>query len=385
MFSPLASRQWIFGGGQTGSGVTATAFYPIAGTFPVTLITTNTAGCKDTLVRNVTINALPPVYAGRDTSICIGSSVQLGASGALTYVWSPAATLSNSASANPMASPAVPTTYTTVGTDANGCKNSDSVRISLQFKTTAAAAAGDSACFGTAIQLTASGAEQYQWVPSTGLDNPTSATPMATPAQTTTYLVISRESTCIPDSDRVTVVVWPKPQVSAGGDVQIISGNSTRLVATGSDIDDFLWTPADALSCTACSDPSANPLKTTEYIVYATNDFGCSDTDAVVVEVLCDKSQVYVPNSFSPNADGQNDRFFPHGTGLDAILSFRVFNRWGEMVFERKNFRPSDDSQGWDGTFRGENLSPDVFVYMLEAACSGGETLMVKGDVTLVR
>lgn len=384
VFSSITTAQWTFNG-TTATGHTATATYATPGTYPVTLIATNAAGCKDTLVRSVTINALPTVNAGADTSICINSSVQLGASGATSYVWSPAATLNNPAVAAPMATPTVPTTYTVVGTDANGCTNKDSVRISLQFKTTATAAAGDSACFGTPLQLFASGAEQYQWVPPTGLDNPTSASPFATPEQTSTYLVISRESTCIPDSDRVTVVVWPKPQVSAGADVQIISGGSTRLVATGPDIDQFLWTPGETLSCTACPDPQASPLKTTEYIVYVVNDYNCRDTDAVIVNVLCDESQVFVPNSFSPNADGQNDRFFPHGRGLESVLSFRVYNRWGELVFDRKNFQPSDESQGWDGTHRGTPLSPDVFVYFLEAVCSGGETLMVKGDVTLVR
>jgi gliding motility-associated-like protein len=384
-FSAISQAQWYFPSGPGATGPVTTRNFPTAGTYPVTLVSTNAAGCKDTVVRSVTVNSLPTVNAGPDTSICIGSTATLGATGAVSYVWSPAATLSNPAIANPAASPTVPTTYTVVGTDANGCKGKDSIRILLQTKTTATVAPGDSTCFGTPLQLLASGAETYQWVPATGLDNPAIANPLATPAQTTTYLVISRESTCIPDSDRVTVVIWPKPEVNAGTDVQIYSGKSTQLVAYGPSINTFLWSPAEGLSCTDCADPEAAPKRTTEYIIYASNNFGCSDTDAVVVTVLCDQSQLFIPNSFSPNSDGQNDRFFPHGTGLDRVISFRVYNRWGQAVYERAGFAPNSDADGWDGTHLGSALPPDTFVYIVEAECTNGERIQVKGDVTLVR
>jgi gliding motility-associated-like protein len=101
--------------------------------------------------------------------------------------------------------------------------------------------------------------------------------------------------------------------------------------------------------------------------------------------VTCNDGNLFIPNTFSPNADGINDRFYPRGTGISSIKSLKVFNRWGEMVFSRENFNANDATAGWDGAYKGKVLSPDVYVYTCEVVCMNNEVLNFKGDVTLLR
>jgi gliding motility-associated-like protein len=103
------------------------------------------------------------------------------------------------------------------------------------------------------------------------------------------------------------------------------------------------------------------------------------------VLVLCDGSQLQIPNTFTPNGDNLNDYFFPRGQGIDHMKSFRVYSRWGELVFDKTNVAVNDEYAGWNGTFNGRKLNPDVYVYIIEATCDTGEPITFKGDVTLMR
>ena len=115
------------------------------------------------------------------------------------------------------------------------------------------------------------------------------------------------------------------------------------------------------------------------------NGGGCTSSDLVTVFVLCNGANVFIPNTFSPNGDGANEVFFPRGTGLFTIKSARIFNRWGEVVFEKYNMTPNQASAGWDGTFKGQKLGTDVFIYMFEIICENKTVLIYKGDIALIR
>lgn len=165
----------------------------------------------------------------------------------------------------------------------------------------------------------------------------------------------------------------------------IIAGNEAPLQAEGNDIQTFLWAPSSSLSCPDCPNPIAKPIRTTIYNITVTSKHGCSDSDKVTIKVLCDESQLFIPNTFTPNADGQNDIFYPRGVGFDDLKTFRVYNRWGQVVYQKANFPLNDKTSGWDGTYKGQALPPDVFVYIVEANCDNGEIIQWKGDVTLIR
>jgi gliding motility-associated-like protein len=384
-FTPVVSWAWTFHTGQPGTSKTPTHYYPTAGTYPVKLIATNANGCKDTLIRDITVNELPNISAGDDTVICLKDAAQLQGTGGVSYLWSPATNLSCTNCANPLASPTDTTVYTVIGTDANQCSDTDRVIVGLKYKVDSKVGDGDEICLDESITLSVSGGRIYEWSPSSVLDNGGAATPVAKPRNNTKFMVIAREGSCIPDTNYVEVIVHPKPTVHATGGATIIAGNDAPLNASGDLIKKFSWSPAGTLDCPDCPNPIAKPIRTTDYTITGITEFGCQDSDKVTIIVLCDQSQLFIPNTFTPNGDGQNDMFYPRGVGFDNLRSFRIFNRWGEIVYEKKGFALNDKATGWDGTFKGRELPPDVFMYMVEADCDNGDIIQWKGDVTLIR
>ena len=124
---------------------------------------------------------------------------------------------------------------------------------------------------------------------------------------------------------------------------------------------------------------------TTTYVVDVTSDHGCKNSDSVTIHLYCNTNQVFIPNSFTPNGDGQNDVFYPRGTGITMIKSFRIYNRWGELIFERDNIAINDASNAWDGSYGTSTPRPDVYVYVIDAICETGEPVFIKGDVTIIK
>lgn len=182
------------------------------------------------------------------------------------------------------------------------------------------------------------------------------------------------------------VFVPPNPVVTVSSNPVIPVGTSISLpVSYSSNISSYTWTPPTQLSCTDCPVPVANPKSTTKYKIEVEDIYGCTGSNEVTVTVVCNEKNYFVPNTFSPNNDGVNDRFYPRGTGLTRVQSMRIFNRWGEMVFERKNFLANDASLGWDGTLKGKPGNMDTYVYIVEFVCDNSVIIPVKGNVTLIR
>ncbi len=386
MFSTVNNWQWQFNDG-TGSNLPNPQhqFDSTGSQIPVTLIAGDGIGCHDTLIKYVTVYPLPIITAGGDTTICAGDAAPLWANGALSYNWTPAGTLSCSNCQAPQASPGTETEYYVTGTDAQGCKNTDSVAIKTKTTISSKTGNGGEICQGKSIELSDSGALSYTWYPTESLNDNKIATPIATPNATTTYMAIAQTGSCLPDTNYETVIVDPLPKVNAGSDQTIIIGSSTILQASGTNAKSYVWTPSSGLSCDTCSNPTVNIQQTTTYTVTAYSRQGCIDSAKVTVNVLCDHSQVFVPNTFTPNGDGQNDVFYPRGVGLRKISTFRIYDRWGEMLFERKDIELNDESNGWDGSYKGSKPRPDVYVYSIEAVCESGETINWKGDVSIIR
>jgi gliding motility-associated-like protein len=384
-FSPVNYWRWDFGGGAIATGPKATRGYGTPGQHSVKLIVRNANGCTDSLVRKFDIYPLPNIVAPPDTAICLPDGLPLWAEGGLSYTWSPAASLSCSTCVAPVATPKVPTTYVVVGTDSNGCANRDSIRIAIQTKTTFVVSPGGEICQGEKFLLHAAGATTYHWTPGESLDNPDIDTPTATPPVSTTYLVTAREGSCAEATQSVTVVVNPLPLIDAGQDEQVAFGKSIQLHASGTNVNRVEWDAHPALSCLLCYEPLATPKETTTFHITGYTNKNCKAYDDVVVRVMCDKEQLFIPNTFSPNGDGMNDFFFPRGQGIPVVKVFRVFSRWGELLYEQKDMPVNDEYIGWNGTYKGQKLAPDVYVYLIQADCDNGDTLLWKGDVMLLR
>jgi gliding motility-associated-like protein len=187
------------------------------------------------------------------------------------------------------------------------------------------------------------------------------------------------------DTTRQTVVVNPLPTVTMPGQLTINAGFPVTIPATyTANTVNWIWSPATGLSCANCPTPSAVPKINTFYQVYFTDDNNCSNTGSIQINVLCGKGNLYIPNTFSPNGDGSNDFFYPRGTGLERVKYLRIFNRWGEVVFEKKDFPVNNAASGWDGRFKGQNPKADVYIYQAEVFCENGELLKLNGNIALI-
>lgn len=219
----------------------------------------------------------------------------------------------------------------------------------------------------------------------------TSNQQVPTPQQYTTagsffvQTIVTNSSGCT-DTIIQSLLVNPLPVITIPSPQTILVGSSVLLPATYSNnVIAYNWLPVTGLSCTDCAQPVASPKFNTLYVVIATDSNGCQNRGKVEVIVLCKGANIFIPNTFSPNGDGSNDAFYVRGKGLARVKSLRIFNRWGETVFERINFAVNDASVGWDGTYKGKPLSPDVYVYQVDVFCENSDTLKFEGNITLIR
>ncbi len=205
-----------------------------------------------------------------------------------------------------------------------------------------------------------------------------------------TYPVIETVTNGIGQTSTKTdsVTVFPGPRANAGIDQTIEQGNSTNLDASASSgqghIIDYNWTQSDSsyMSCNSgsCIKPTITPSITTQYILTVTDVNGCSSIDSVIINVDIICKDVYIATAFSPNGDGMNDVLHVKSNCVISQFSFKIFDRWGEKVFES-----TDPAYGWDGTFRNKIMDTDVFMYTVDGFLSSGTEVKKKGNVTLMR
>jgi gliding motility-associated-like protein len=190
------------------------------------------------------------------------------------------------------------------------------------------------------------------------------------------------------DTTHKAIYVPDNPVISIEQDPTIVVGNGITMPVTYSDsIITWTWAPPTRLDCTDCPMPYANPQFTTTYKISVEDIYGCKASRDITVTVICNQENYYIPNTFSPNGDGMNDIFAPRGKSIHRVNSMKIFNRWGELVWERRNFMVNDRSAtgGWDGTFKGKPAQQDVYVYIIELVCDNAQIIPYKGNVTLIR
>jgi gliding motility-associated-like protein len=246
----------------------------------------------------------------------------------------------------------------------------------------------DSICIGQSTLLQAAGAATYIWSPSIGLSSTTTSNPVASPVNTTIYRVIGYDGhNCYSDTAFITVAIGKYPTVSLGTDLTLAAGTQYPLktMITNGPISQWLWTPSTDLNCGTCPLPVANIKKDISYMVKVTTAYGCSANDTISIKVFCSESQVFIANGFTPDGDGINDVLTVRGTGIAMVKHFRIFNRWGVVVFERDNFPPNNASYAWDGKVKGKEVPPDIFVYTAEVICENGNSFTYKGNISLIK
>lgn len=382
---------WDFGDGNVGSTDTGSLAhaYLAAGTYHPELMMQDANGCagKADPVSAVFVRNNPVIhFSPADPLICRGSALSIQASGGSVYVWSPAYGLSNDGIAEPSAFPLVTTNYSVQVIDDYGCKDSAQLKVEVVQPGSIRLNPDTAICAGNPVPLRASGEETYQWIDYTdGLNNTQISDPVALPPATAVYTVTGTDGHhCFTDTVNIRIRVMPLPEVNAGQDVEIWAGETTVLNGTGSsDVQQWTWLPQKYLSCADCPAPVCTALASTNYVLRVKNQDGCMASDTVAIKIDCAAAHVSVPNVFTPNQDGRNDVFMIKGISL--IKHLAIFDRWGEIVFERKNFIAGDRSACWNGTFNGMDVPSGSYVYFVEMECPSGGLFTRKGSVVLIR
>lgn len=274
-------------------------------------------------------------------------------------------------------------TYYLTITDALNCHFNDTIVLldppPLTANPTATTANCDNAC-NAAITLEVSGGTppySYLW------NNGSMANPNTGLCQGIYHVTVSDLFHCKYLTDDTVMVDYIYSNVDAWADqYTIYQGQSTIIHATPINGVNYSWTPDYALSSPYAANSMASPEVGTTYTVVFDDGYGCLMNDSLrieVLEVLCYEPYIYIPNSFTPNGDGQNDILRVRSNYIKD-LHLVIFNRWGEKVFETNN-----PDEGWNGTFRGVLLDPAVFDYYIEVTCYNKNVFKKKGNITLLR
>ena len=367
---------------MTENGILQGVFHPdsagVGGPDTITYIYKDSiTGCINTASEVVTILGAPNVSVTPDSpAVCSGIAVTMVASGASSYTWSPSTGLSATTGSSVTSNTSNTTIYTVIGSDTDGCSSSISTTVTINALPIITIAPGNpNICLGNSITLNASGGTTYIWSPAAGLSCSTCSSTVASPSITTQYIVDANNGRCS-SSDTITVGVY-SVNVKAGPDQHILYGSTAQLTASGADF--YTWTPANTLNNDSISDPIASPTATTTYTVTGRDSLGCTSTDTVVIYVTNPCESLMVPTGFTP-AGTANRYFHVLNEGGASIQEFRVFNRWGEMVYETTDI----NDKGWDGSYNGKPQPMGTYVYYAELLCQG-KTVFIKGNVTLLR
>lgn len=332
----------------------------------------------------VNVEPVPQVNAGPDRTICTYDTVQLYAAAlpasftGYSYEWHPGIDLTDSTSQSPVFSGDNTTAIELiVKTPAAGCIGRDSTFITVYPGKFLEVASDTGVCPPAHVQLWASGASQYTWSPAYGLDHSDIANPVATPVTSTRYTAIGRNQYNCVDSMHVMVDVYPEAIVSIPDSVSIWPGESYQISPDGNCLY-FQWFPTSGLNSGTISNPIAQPEVRTRYFVNATTEHGCMVRDSIDV-LVNEESIIDMPNAFVPG-NGPNGLLKLGRRGVAELKYFRIYNRWGNKVFET-----ADINTGWDGTFNNTAQPVGVYIYNIEAVTNKGTKFTKQGNVTLIR
>ena len=323
-----------------------------------------------------------------DLTLCESKSASLQVvSNALQYDWTPASGLSAVNIPNPVASPRTTTQYIVTLT-LGRCLSRDTVLVRVNPAPIPQAGSDIFICYGQSATLNGSGGTVYRWTPSTYLNNPTVPNAISTPDRNIYYVlsILSDANGCAGlTTDTVAIDVTPPIQVRTfPADTIGYPGDQFQLLAVPNDPDVtfYTWTPSVGLSQAGVASPTVTVGAIgadVRYKVVASTVAGCKGEAYVNVRVY-KGPDIYVPTGFTPNGDGKNDRFTPFPVGMKSYTYFRVFNRWGQLVFQTKAL-----NEGWDGTIGGQLQPEGIYVWMIEGLTKDDRVITKKGTVMLIK
>lgn len=303
------SRNWYLNNNIFGYNMTEHYYFQnttqSVQTYYITLITASPYNCKDSITKTLAVFPLPSLQISDNKFICPEDTIQLIASGAISYFWNPNENISNDTIANPLVFPNENILYQVVGYNEYGCSDTDSVAVFIQ------------------------------------------------------------EQIIIDFDNEITI------NIGECFDIPAYSSQNPAI---------YSWTPDYYISCFDCQNPQICPLTDTIYFLTVQDSLQCF-TDNYELNVKVRKIfTIDVPSAFTPLSDDGNNIVYARGYGIEELLQFRIFNRWGEEVFYT-----NDLNIGWDGTFKGKMQNIDNYAYLVEAKMLNGVIEVKKGLLMLIR
>ncbi|MFK7936235.1 MAG: gliding motility-associated C-terminal domain-containing protein [Saprospiraceae bacterium] len=378
----IQTIQWSTG------DATATVANLAAGTYEVTITDLNDCSAVSSVVVtepdaplavSIQIGAAITCNGVADGSLRVNAT---GPAEQLTYQWSNGSTTS-------VADLLPAGDYSVTITNANGCTAMASTTLTEPTELTASVSANIITCLDEPnageiyIENTAGGITPYEY----SLDGVIyTANPNLNNLFDGNYEVLIRDAVGCEISRDVMIEGPPEVVVDLGNDFTAKLGEPVILDAISNIQNPIVSWQADTLDCQSanCESVELFPLETQTYSVTVVDSITqCRATDQITVTI--DKARdVFIPNAFSPDGDGYNDRFTVFtGNDVERVLAFRVYNRYGALVYEMEDFKPNDVETGWDGSFNGESLNSGVYVWMAEVVFIDGWQEMYRGDVTI--
>jgi gliding motility-associated-like protein len=315
-------------------------------------------------ILTITVNDKPVINASSNQPSCYGDTLNLSAAGGAQYTfsWTGPGNFS-SAAQQPVINGITATNngiYRITVTTPAGCTNTDSVYINVNSSPSVNAGNDVAICEGSSATLSGSGsAGSFTWTPAASLSDANITNPVASPSDTTAYILTVSNGQC-KATDTVNVFVWKKPTANAGPNKMIYEGDATLLnaSATGTNIS-YSWSPNYNINNTSILNPLVKPQDDTTYTLTVNSRFGCGiATDNVFVRVY---KKISIPNAFSPNNDGINDTW-----KIDKLITYpdadvSVFNRYGQLLYHSKGYTTE-----WNGTFKGALLPVGTYYYVID-------------------
>jgi gliding motility-associated-like protein len=400
---------WSYGfapGGSASGSTPPCILYPspYQASYNVSLVVTDINNCSDSVDHIVSVNEAPTANFNWSpscdiepmplASTSIAGDAAIGPCQWTLWLGAPTPFIDNNCNAS-FLFPAGLHDVQLIISDLNGCADTIVKTVLTDSIPQVQINGGDTTiCIGVSVDYNVSGIfNNINWSPNIWISDPNSAFVTITPLGNVSYIVSSVNGACRPATDTVTLyVIQHVPIELDANPASIVLGLNSQITSQiPGQIDSIVWSPDSTLDCRDCFNPVATPSQTTTYyatIYYSQNGVTCSNMDSVTITFLnsCDDLPPYLPNTFTPNQDGMNDVFMIRGVAGKKINYFRIFDRWGKLVFESTKGEFNDPRWGWNGNDRnGSKLNPAVFVYTYEIECLNGDMVTGKGNVSLVR
>ncbi len=388
---------WDFGNGDTSTVIfEPTITYDTPGTYNVFLyVTDSICLLTDTAQLTIIVTDSLELYVTPDQELCQPIPVTLTAftnGSGTSFVWSTNINFSDTLN-SPLSDSSLtitPSGITTYYVQASNpaCSLIDSVFVDF-IGSSLVLTGNDSLCLGEQTVITASSSNPlvtftYVWSPSSIINGSTTSSSVTIQPPSTQYLYVTASSNtgCI-INDSIQIFVGDIPSVlvhASASEYNVAEGSVVTLFGEPAGYT-YAWLPNGGLTSPNSQQTEALVDQTTLYTFIVTDGI-CTKTDTVLVKAfsfICGEPFLYIPNAFSPNGDMDNDVLYVRGA-LIKDMTFRVYDRWGELVFES-----IDRLSGWDGTFRGKPSNPDTYDYYLKVTCIDDVETIIKGNVTLLR